>query len=84
MACAPIPELPMPELPGGITLAPPETPDPGFSADLCCKILQFTVPTPPIPLPPLVVNPATSAIIKTTMAAVQAYLDAIPVKCPRE
>jgi hypothetical protein len=84
MACTPIPTLPMPSLPGGITLTPPETPDPGFSADLCCKILQFAIPTPPIPLPPGVVNAGTAAIIKTTLASVQAYLDALPVSCPRE
>ncbi len=84
MACVPIPEAPVPELPAPLTIAPPATPDPGFDAALCCKILQFTVPAPPVPLPPLVVNGPTSAIIKAALAAVQAYIDAIPVKCPRE
>lgn len=84
MACVPIPQVPNPELPFPLTIAPPETPDPGFSADLCCKILAFTIPTPPIPLPPGTVNPATAALITSNLAAVQAYLDALPLKCPRE
>ena len=84
MACVPIPEIPLPSLPFPITIAPPATPDPGFAADLCCKILQFSIPTPPIPLPVGVVNPATSAIIKSNLAIVMAYIDAIPVNCPRE
>ena len=74
----------MPSLPGGITLTPPAPPATEFDADLCCKLLPFAVQPPPLPLPPGVVNAGTAAIIKTTLASVQAYLDALPVSCPRE
>ncbi len=85
MACLPAPALPLPDpLPFPITITPPETPDPGFETEWCCKVLAFDIPTPPFPLPPGVVNPGTAGIIKTTLALVQTFIDQQSYPCPRE
>lgn len=88
MPCVSIPVAPMPPSIFPITLTPPETPDPGFAANLCCKILQFEVVTEPLPLPPGTINPATAAtitaILTSAMQTVQTYLDKLPTECPLE
>jgi hypothetical protein len=83
MACIPLPDVALPTLPSPLTLTPP---DPGISFDpeLCCKLLPFPVATPPISLPPAVINGATLAILTNALSAVQTYLDALPLDCPRE
>jgi len=90
MACLPLPELPMPTLPGGLSLDPPELPPPpgGNFSLLCCKLLQFEIPAPPISLPPLTISSATAAAvataIKNAMTAMQNFIDNIPLECPKE
>jgi hypothetical protein len=84
MACL---ELPVPVLPTlglGLNIEPPTLPS--FSGDLrlCCKILQFDIVPPPIPLPPLVFNAAVTVSLTAAIAAVQAYIDALPLDCPKE
>jgi hypothetical protein len=73
-----------PTLGGGLSLEPPALPSVNFSGELCCKIVAFTIPLPPIPLPPLVLNAGVSAAIAAAFSAVQAYLDALPLDCPLE
>lgn len=84
MACVPLPAAPSPpSLPDGISLTP-TIPIPNFDPALCCKIVQL--PTPPAlpPLPPGVFNPAVAAAVEALLASVLAYLDGLPVNCPKE
>jgi len=82
MKCDLIPTLPSPVLSGGLTIAP-TLPSGSFSGELCCKILSFEVAIAPIPLPPLVITAAAPGL-QIAIAAVQAYIDALPLRCPRE
>jgi hypothetical protein len=84
MACIPIPTVAPPTLGLGLSLLPPALPSINFGADLCCKLLQFSIVPPPIPLPPLVLNPAVLAALGPVFAAINAYLDALPLDCPLE
>jgi len=83
MACTPIPQLTPPTLGLGLSLEPPALP--GFSGDLtlCCKLLAFEIPPPPIQLPPLVIN-AAFPILSSVFAAVNSYLDQLSFECPKE
>jgi hypothetical protein len=83
MACVPIPPLPLIELPPGITLGA-SVPTLSFDETLCCKIASFSFATPPIPLPPLVLQPAIIATINTALAALAAYHASLPFDCPLE
>jgi hypothetical protein len=84
MPCLPIPELPFPELPGQLSITPPIPTPPDFDPKLCCKLLPFQIKAPPLPIPPLVLNPAALAVLRTAQTAIRTYRDAIPLKCPRE
>ncbi len=83
MACVPIPDIPIPTLPDGISLAP-SFPSQSFDAALCCKVLDLEIKPPPIPIPPLLLNPAVNATIAATIKAVQDYIDKLPHDCPKE
>jgi len=82
MACIPIPSVPFPTLPSGITLTPP-IPSVEFDAELCCKIAQFEATAPPVSIG-VALNPAIAAAITAALQGVQDYLDALPLDCPRE
>lgn len=84
MACIPIPELPQPSLPGGITLGA-DLPVIDIDAKLCCKLAHFS--SPPTSIAVLVTPTALAAAavaVRAGIQAIQAYVDAIPFKCPRE
>lgn len=82
--CVPIPTLPHPSLPSGISLAPPLPSLPAESLpNVCCLLPALASPKTPIPLPPLVVNPAFIVALREGLAAIEAYFDAIPLDCPR-
>lgn len=87
MACIPLPKLDLPTLPAPLSLTPPAPPTVSIDANLpfCCKVASlagsFSIP---IPIPPLVLNPAVIAIINAALGAVDAYLDALPLSCPKE
>ena len=70
-----------PTLGFGLSIAPPEPSAIDFDAELCCKF-QFEIPLPPIPLPPFAFNAAATLLIKNALAAVQTYIDALPLDCP--
>jgi hypothetical protein len=78
--CLKIPIPPIPTLPPGLTLGVP-IPVVSFDPALCCKILPFPLVTPPIPLPPLVLNPAVIAIINEKLTALNAYFDQLTIDC---
>jgi hypothetical protein len=78
--------MPLPTLPtlgGGFTLGV-ELPSQSFNAALCCKVLQFSVVTPPIPLGSLVFNPAVIGVLNAAINALNAYHDAFVFNCPLE
>lgn len=83
--CDPMTLPAIPPLPTGISLS---VPLPGiatvFSARLCCKIFQLPVSlTPPISLGLGVVLPF-AVVINTLTAQLNAYMRALPLRCPRE
>ncbi len=84
MACVPIPDVPAPPaLPGGLTIAP-TFPSQSFDPELCCKILNIPLTTPPVGLPALILNPAVSTAIANAIKAVQDFIDQLPHDCPKE
>lgn len=82
--CLKGPTITPPTLGLGLSLEPPALPSVNFNGELCCKLLQFSIVPPPIPLPPLVLNPGVATAIASVFSAVQAYLDALPLDCPTE
>lgn len=84
MACVPIPVIPQPVLPFPFSLAPPPLPDLPFELGICCQVVAFSTVPPPLPLPPFIVNPAFVAALHQAIGVAQAYLDAIPLQCPKE
>lgn len=84
MACFPIPVIPFPVLPAGFSLDAPALPPLPAISEICCVVLPFTVPAPPLPLPPFVVNFAFVAALTAAITVAQNYLDAIPLTCPKE
>ena len=84
MPCIPIPKLPLPQLPFPFSFSLPLPPIPPVNIAIpCCILPPLRIPQIPLPLPPLVVNPAVVTTIRTALAAAQAYLDALPLDCPR-
>lgn len=79
-------ELPdLPTLPAGISLGI-DFPGIGFDFDLtlCCKIFQFPVGLlPPIDLGISIQLPIVVAL-NNLIVTINAYLDAIPMFCPKE
>ena len=55
-----------------------------FDPTLCCKILPFPIATPPIPFPPLVLNPGVIAALNAQITLLNAYFDAFAFDCPLE
>lgn len=85
MPCIPIPTIPQPQLPFPFTFTFPIPPIPSVGITLpCCILPPLRTPQIPFPLGPLVVNPAVVNTIRTALAAAQAYLDALPINCPRQ
>jgi hypothetical protein len=83
MACIPIPAVPLPELPFPLTFGV-TTPPFDFDPALCCKLLPFPIALPPIPLPLGTLNPAVVGVIMANLQAMNDFVDALPLKCPRE
>lgn len=83
MSCLPLPDPTLPTLPDGITLEP-ELPDLIGSPELCCKLTSFPFVTPPLPAPVGIVNPALAQLIAGAMTSLKAYVDALPLRCPKD
>ena len=84
MACIDLPAPTIPVLGFGLSLEPPSTPPIDFDLTLCCKIAAIHIPAFPLPLPPFTVNASTQAITDAVMDAIQQFLDALPLECPKE
>jgi len=74
---------PVVPLPPGVSIAPPAPPPLPDNLTLCCKLVQFNIPIPPIPLPPLII-PGLSEVIANFIKGVTAYIDSLPLICPKE
>lgn len=83
MACTPVPDVPLPSLPGGITIAP-TFPAQSFDPNICCKILNLPLGTPPLAIPPALLNPAVNTLIANTVKGIQDYVDQLQHDCPKE
>lgn len=82
MACVPIPSVPIPQLPPGVSIGVP-IPSVEFDVTICCKLLSFSQVAPPLSLN-VPLNPAIQAVITSTLQALQNYFDSLPLDCPRE
>lgn len=82
MACTPMVSPPIIPLPGGVSITPPSPPPLPGDLSMCCKAIHFAVPIPPIPLPTVVVGLSTA--ISTFLNGITAYLDSLPLICPKE
>ena len=88
MACVPIPTLPVPTLPFPLSIEPPALPDVPLDAVFCCKIINYTIKPPPLPIfgptTGIVLNPAVNAVIAANIKLVQNYLNQLQIPCPTE
>ncbi len=83
MACIPLPTLELPALPTPFGISPPQLPELTGDLGLCCKLVPYSY-KPAIPLSAAVINPTVIALVNAMRFAVLAYLDALPLSCPRE
>lgn len=82
MGCVAVPTPTTPSLPAGISISPPTLPavsTPG----LCCQFVPSFTFTPPVPLGPLVANPAVLVALNATLQAIQGFLNGLTPSCPR-
>lgn len=82
MACTPVPSVPLPSLPPGISIGV-SIPSPSFDAALCCKLLGFSPSVPPIGLG-VPLNPAIQVAIAGALQGLQNYFSQLAIRCPRE
>lgn len=83
MACISV-ALEFPTLPSPLSLTPPSPPPINVSLQLCCKKPILAASTPPVPFAAAILNPTVIAIINAQLALAEAYIDNLPIKCPRE
>ena len=83
MACIPLPKAAVPTLPSPLSVDPPAV-SLEFQAGLCCKLLSLPPASIAIDLPPGVINAAAIALINQNLAAIQTFLDSLPLDCPKE
>lgn len=87
MSCVSLPTVALPTLPSPFTISPPALPAVDLSIDFCCKV-QLISYTPFIPLGAVVLAvPGAAAIVATineSLAVIDAYIDALPLSCPKQ
>lgn len=82
--CLQAPQVTPPSLGGGLSISPPDLGAFSGNPAFCCKQLPFSVPIPPIPLPPLAVTGAVTALFAAAAKTINTYLDALSVDCSLE
>lgn len=88
MPCVASPVPTLPSLPAGLSLA---APIPSFSPPTatlpsglpCCSLPQVPSFSIPNPFGPLVINPGVVTALAGALAAMESFLDALPLACPR-
>lgn len=84
MACVPIPVIQQPPLPAGFGFSPPDPFPLPYPNDICCQTIPFPAVAPPLPLPSFILNLAFIAAVTAGIGVAQAYMDSIPLTCPKE
>jgi hypothetical protein len=86
--CVAVPQLPLPQLPGVVSLGIPSLPTLGpIDLTLCCHI-HIPIPDLPYPLnlvppvPPLLINIATITVILGYVGEVNTFLSLLAFDCP--
>lgn len=82
--CIPVPIPSLPTVPSPFSLTAPAIPQITAGFNACCNLISFSASTPPIALPPLVMNPAIVVLVNKMIAVVQAYIDNLPPRCARQ
>jgi hypothetical protein len=85
MPCIPIPEVPLPTLPDGISLGistPPVQAEGGV--DICCINAAFKVDLPPVPLGGTLQLAAAVAVLRAAKKAIAEWRAKLTIPCPRE
>ncbi len=82
MGCLNMPELPIPTLGGGLSIDV-TLPGASFDAALCCKIISLPNFIPPVDIGAAIV-PGVGITLAAQIKIIQAYIDALPPKCPKE
>lgn len=83
MPCIAVPVPTIPTIPAPFTLGATQPPTVTFDPAACCQLLPAPISSPPVPLPPQILNPAFIAAINQATQQVTAALRAIAFNCPR-
>lgn len=83
MPCIAVPEISIPSLPAPFSFGASQPPSVSFDPELCCKIIQFPLKLPPLPLPPGVLNPAFITAMNAAKSQVTAFIRSLSFNCPR-
>lgn len=80
MPCVDVPTPALPTLPPGLSIPALPAP-PAVTVGACCQ--SVTLPAIPLPASLGVLTSSAIVVINQQLAALQAYIDALPVTCPR-
>jgi hypothetical protein len=81
--CIPIPKLPFPSLPSGISLSP-QLPSVSLSLpNPCCLLPEAITIVLSLPLPPLTINFAFLEPVQEAFDMLEALINQLPLNCPR-
>lgn len=84
MPCVSLPKPELPPLPA-IGFSLPSLGAQDLDASLCCKVPPVSTPAIPNPIPPLALNAdGIITIIDTALNEIEAYVDKLPLSCPKE
>lgn len=86
MSCIPVPTEALPPLPIPFSIPALVVPPIGIGElTLCCKLPPIATPPIPIPIPSVLFTvPGLATAMSAAVAAVTAYINALPLKCPVE
>jgi len=81
--CIELPKVSAPEIPLGLSLAPPSIPGGEVNLELCCKLPPIPIPPIPIPLDPIALSTVLE-VLADAVAKVNDYINSLPLSCPLE
>lgn len=84
MACIELPDVSAPVLPPPLTITPPSLTTPGLDINLCCKMPPISIPSVPLAIPPIILNPAVIATLNAYIASAVDYINSLSLPCPLE
>jgi hypothetical protein len=84
MPCVELPKPPEPPaLPSPFSIPKPDLTPPG-PPGLCCQLPPVTIPKPPIAIPAETLTGEVNTAIRAGVQAIRKFLNAKPLKCPKE